>query len=357
MNQARLSPCIRTARSRRTPQSAGSHTVSGLGALPRNVLKDVSCQFTTTLATTFRYIFQMAGLLKSPDSSTNHMETLQSKDRRDLLNIIDDLRSQGISHYVDLPQVIVCGDQSSGKSSVLEALSGLKFPRKDNPCTRFATEVILRRGPEETTQVSIVPGTDRTDRERANLLAFGSTNVDLNHFERLVDSAREVMGIDFGSRAFGTDILRIEKSGPDQLHLTLVDLPGLFQAGNKSQTDDDAKAVTSLVLSYMQKTRSIILAVVSAKNDFANQIVTKYAREVDPDGVRTLGVITKPETLHIGSDSERAFITLAENNDVKFCLGWHVVRNRDYDTRDCSSGERDKMEHDFFTSGSWAQMS
>lgn len=71
--------------------------------------------------------------------------SLQSKDHEELLNIIDKLRSQGISRYIDLPQLIVCGDQSSGKSSVLEAVSGLRFPTKDNLCTRFATELILRR--------------------------------------------------------------------------------------------------------------------------------------------------------------------------------------------------------------------
>jgi hypothetical protein len=55
---------------------------------------------------------------------------LQSSDHSDLLNIVDDLRSVGISHCIDLPLIIVCGDQSSGKSSVLEAVSGFPFPRK-----------------------------------------------------------------------------------------------------------------------------------------------------------------------------------------------------------------------------------
>ena len=108
------------------------------------------------------------------------------------------------------------------------------------------------------------------------------------------------------------------------------------------QSDDDAKAVTSLVLSYMRKTRSIVLAVVSAKNDFANQIVTKYAREIDPDDLRTLEIITKPDTLHVGSESEQSFIKLAENKDVQFHHGWHVVRNHDYDTRHYSIQERDE---------------
>ena len=73
--------------------------------------------------------------------------SLQSKDHRDLLDIIDKLRSQGISRYVDIPQIIICGDQSSGKSSALEAISGVAFPTKDNLCTCFATELILRRIP------------------------------------------------------------------------------------------------------------------------------------------------------------------------------------------------------------------
>ena len=50
----------------------------------------------------------------------------------ELLNVVDDLRAQGLNEHVDLPQLIVCGDQSSGKSSVLAAVSGVPFPKKDN---------------------------------------------------------------------------------------------------------------------------------------------------------------------------------------------------------------------------------
>lgn len=78
----------------------------------------------------------------------------QSKAQEKLLNVIDHLRSQGVSRYINLPQLIVCGDQSSGKSSVLEAVSSLKFPTKDALCTRFATELILRRNPEITSTVT-----------------------------------------------------------------------------------------------------------------------------------------------------------------------------------------------------------
>lgn len=282
--------------------------------------------------------------------------SLPSKDHSDLLNIIDNLRSQGISRFIDLPQLIVCGDQSSGKSSVLEAVSGIRFPTKDNLCTRFATELVLRRSPITNVSVAIVPSADRTEAEKVQLSSFQHEVAELSHFEQLVDKAKNAMGLDSNAKAFSNDILRVEVSGPAQPHLTLVDLPGLFQAGNKAQSDTDAQIVKELVLTYMRKARSVILAVVSAKNDFANQIVTKYAREVDPEGFRTLGIITKPDTLHAGSDSERSFIELAMNRDVQFRLGWHVLKNRDYDTRDCSAQERDDAERAFFSQGMWATL-
>lgn len=65
------------------------------------------------------------------------MATLQSSDHKLLLDTIDKLRSKGISRYVDLPQIVVCGDQSSGKSSVLQAISGMSFPSKDNLVSTF----------------------------------------------------------------------------------------------------------------------------------------------------------------------------------------------------------------------------
>lgn len=283
---------------------------------------------------------------------------LQSKEHRDLLDIIDKLRSQGISQYVDLPQIVVCGDQSAGKSSVLEAISGISFPTKDNLCTRFATELILRRSSVSAINIFIVPGVERSEQEKESLRAFTfSLSTDNPSLDHVVEAAKETMGLSASSgRVFSTDVLRVEFSGPQQPHLTMVDLPGLFEAGNRDQSEEDAKMVKSLVISYMQSPRSIILAVVSAKSDFALQKVTKYARRLDLEGIRTLGLITKPDTLYEGSDSERAYVELAQNKDVKFRLGWHVLRNRDFHSRTVSTSERDRIESEFFSKGVWASL-
>jgi hypothetical protein len=106
----------------------------------------------------------------------------------------------------------------------------------------------------------------------------------------------------------------------------------------------------------VKEPRSIILAVISAKNDYANQIVLKLARAADKRGVRTLGVITKPDTLRPGSDSESMYISLARNQDVQFRLGWHVLKNMDSESGESTLAERDAKEEDFFSKGIWADL-
>ena len=286
----------------------------------------------------------------------DHLHQLQSDDQLTLLDEIDKLRSQGISHYVSLPQLIVCGDQSSGKSSSLEAISGISFPTKDNLCTRFATEVILRKANEVTVAVSIVPSQARSEEECKRLLGFRETLDDFKDFPSLVDKANSLMGVSAAGNAFSNDVLRVEVSGPDRPHLTIVDLPGMIHSENKVQTAADVALVLGMVRQYMENKRSIILAVISAKNDYANQIVLKLAKEVDPAGGRTLGIITKPDTLPVGSESEAGFIGLAMNEDVNFRLGWHILRNRDYGSRNSTTEARDDAETIFFSQGVWKDL-
>ncbi|KAK8080516.1 hypothetical protein PG997_008334 [Apiospora hydei] len=248
---------------------------------------------------------------------------IQSSNHRDLLDIVDSLRSHGVSHYVDLPQII-----SSGKSSTLEAISGIAFPASEGLCTRFATELILRRGDKPEIKVHIQPGASRSEEDRVELSAFSEFATEQDDFAKIIESAKNVMGLGDGkdSKVFSTDVLRIESTSPNAPNLTLVDLPGLFR---------------------------IILAVVAADNSFANQPVTKFARKIDPSGTRTLGLITKPDRIGQGSESERYYIELAQNGNVKLTLGWHVLRNKSHATADDTPEQRDERESAFFSSSAW----
>jgi GTP-binding protein EngB required for normal cell division len=284
------------------------------------------------------------------------LSQLCSADQLELLDSIDHLRLQGINNYVSLPQIIVCGDQSSGKSSVLEAISGVSFPVKSNLCTRFPTELVLRRAQHTSASVSIVPHESRDESERKALRGFHETLDGFDDLPKLIESAKLAMGIATHGRTFSRDILRVEITGPDRPHLTIVDLPGLFHAETKFQTASDVQLIRDIVQDYMKEPRCIILAVVTAKNEPVNQIVLQLAREADSSGNRTLGVITKPDTLVRGSRTEAQYVTLARNQEVELRLGWHVMRNMDSDKGTSTLAQRDAEEAKFFAEGPWTEL-
>jgi GTPase SAR1 family protein len=256
--------------------------------------------------------------------------------------------------FVVLTFAVVCGDQSSGKSSVLEAITEIPFPRSSTLCTRFATQLILRRTATTKARVYIIPDSLRKGAEREKLEHFAGVISDFSELPELVEKAKVAMGLNNGDGAFSRDTLSIEVCGPDKPQLTIVDLPGLIHSENRLQSKADVELVSELVHRYMSDQRTIILAVVTAKNDYANQIVLKRAKEADPEGIRTLGIITKPDTLPAGSGSEKDFVNLAKNKDIFFKLGWHVIRNRGYEERDCTFVERNRLEREFFAQGAWA---
>ncbi|KAJ5312687.1 hypothetical protein N7508_003517 [Penicillium antarcticum] len=284
------------------------------------------------------------------DAALHQLQTKQGP----LLDKIDELRTIGVGGLVGLPQLIVCGNQSSGKSSVLEAISRVRFPVKSNVCTRFPTEVVLRRRPTSRFKVSIEPGSLRTTSEtRRTIEAFAPTEVtSSDQLKFLVEKAEEAMGIT--GEGFSDDVLKIEISGPDKPELTLVDLPGLYTSHSTSQDKQGIAIVHELTNRYMKNERSIILAVVSAKDDYHNQRVLNLAEQFDESGERTIGIITQPDKVEAHSDEEASWLQILKNEKVPLKLGWHALQNRKYETRNVSDDERDRAEKEFFAQGNWS---
>jgi len=292
--------------------------------------------------------------------TTSSLEGLQSAEQRNVLNIVDQLRQCGLESTLSLPQLVVCGDQSAGKSSVLEALTEIPFPRNDNLCTRFATEIILRRATNDVITVKVIPDDQRPPEERASIEAFNESISDFEELPSLMDKATALMGINnkssSKSRAFAKDVLSIEIGGRSRPQLTLVDLPGLVQTETKGVTEEDVQLVTEITDHYISQPRTICLAVVSASNDYANQGILKKVRKVDPEGDRTLGIITKPDRLSPGSGSEQAFLGLARNEDIFFKLGWHVLKNRSFEEGSSSFEQRNFSEITYFRKSNFSTL-
>lgn len=155
---------------------------------------------------------------------------------------------------------------------------------------------------------------------------------------------------------FSRDVLRIEICGPTQEHLSVIDVPGIFKNVTPGvTTKDDIALVRSMVLGYMDNPRSVMLAVIPANVDVATQEILQMAADVDPEGKRTLGVLTKPDLVDAGAEGR--VIDLLEGRAHPLRLGWHTVRNPGQQQLSESTLDRDKLEQNFFdTKSPWNQI-
>ncbi|KAL9095009.1 MAG: hypothetical protein Q9165_002611 [Trypethelium subeluteriae] len=266
---------------------------------------------------------------------TTSLDALQNAEQRQVLDVVDGLRRGGLSSILNLPQIVVCGDQSSGKSSVLEAITEIPFPRKENLCTRFATEIILKRDDKTSVTTTITPDKTKPEAEQDKLRGFRKRVDNLHGFAGLVEEATVLMGLDdtknSATKAFTRDVFRVEICGPDRPQLTLVDLPGVIQASSSEATDADVDLIQQL-------------------------IVSRYCRDVDRDGSRTLGIVTKPDWLSKGSANEQWWISPAQNKSVYFKLGWHMLKNRSEDAMSSTFQQRNSAESLFFSTGAYEDL-
>ncbi|KAI4716643.1 hypothetical protein E4T48_07122 [Aureobasidium sp. EXF-10727] len=255
------------------------------------------------------------------------MEKLQNDDMRTVLDAVDDLRAVGINSIIPLPQIV---------ASLLEALTGIPFPRDTGLCTRFATQFILRRADKVSISVTIIPGPNRVDQdERQRLEAFGrGKTFDPTKLGELIEDATRVMGLPSltgdpkNIRAFSHDVLSIAISGPDRPSLTLVDTPGLIKSKGKYQSVEDIKTIETLVKSYINQDSTILLSVLSATYQRELQQIPSMITE--NAAIRTLGIITKPDGPGTDTALEREYIELAQNQLLPLGHGWHVVKNRGF---------------------------
>ncbi|KAF5982772.1 GTP-binding protein [Fusarium bulbicola] len=280
---------------------------------------------------------------------TSILEQLNTNETKALHDISDSLSACGVGRIVNLPQIIVVGDQSAGKSSVLEAISHVRFPVQGNLCTRFATELIFRRANETRIDVSV-----RFEDRSKPAKRFQRAGFREDDLGDIITEAKECMGFGKAGMEFSKDVLRLEIEGPKMYPLSLVDLPGFFQVATENQSIGGKETVDQLVESYMRQKNSIILVVITANNNLANHLALQKAKDIDPERRRTIGVITKPDLARPGYDAEKEYIKLAKNQEAahKLQLGWHVLRNRAED-EDSLEG-RDQVEDAFFQKGAWA---
>ncbi|ORX34446.1 dynamin GTPase [Kockovaella imperatae] len=245
---------------------------------------------------------------------------------------IDKLLACGVGNDVNLPQLVVVGQQSSGKSSVLEGLTSLPFPRDSGLCTRFATQITFRRDVISSVNASITPGKNTSPEHQAKVKAWSRemAEFDTDIFAQVMAEANEIMGVgphaDGHQSAFSKDVFNLVITGPEEGHFSVIDVPGRFKRTETGvTTKDDIAMVEEMVYGYMKNPRTIMLVVVPCNTDIATQDIIEKAEEVDPLGQRTLGILTKPDLIDRGAES--AIVDIMEGRKHQLALGWHLLRN------------------------------
>ncbi|RKP17615.1 hypothetical protein ROZALSC1DRAFT_30604, partial [Rozella allomycis CSF55] len=245
------------------------------------------------------------------------MASLQSERLRDKLQ---KLSAAGVQKYVGLPQIAVMGDTSSGKSSLLSAISGIQFPSSDKICTRCATQLILNEGDR-------FEGTARIQRFENNEDNTHELVREVKSLSDVTDAIRDFTAVLVSEgQSISDDSIVINIKGPDLPNLSLIDLPGIVRTVTDNEDYGIIEKIRSLVKRYLEQPRTIIVAVVPANVDMHNSEILQAAYVADPEGERTIAVITKPDLVDEGA--EDSVINLLQNRAKKLKLGYHAVRCR-----------------------------
>ncbi|XP_048587168.1 dynamin-1 isoform X2 [Nematostella vectensis] len=235
-----------------------------------------------------------------------------NKGMEDLIPIVNKIQdafaSIGYSSMIDLPQIAVVGSQSAGKSSVLENFVGKDFlPRGSGIVTR--RPLILQLQPSKSEYAEFLHCRNKKFTD------FGEVQ------KEIVAETDRVTG---GNKGISNIPINLRVYSPSVLSLTLVDLPGMTKVPVGDQPADIEFQIRSMLLEFITKENCLILAVSPANSDLANSDALKIAREVDPQGARTIGVITKLDLMDEGTDAR----DILENRVLPLRRGYIGIVNR-----------------------------
>ncbi|XP_070497141.1 dynamin-1-like protein isoform X3 [Chironomus tepperi] len=220
-----------------------------------------------------------------------------------VVNKLQDVFNTVGSDSIQLPQIVVLGTQSSGKSSVIESLVGRSFlPRGTGIVTRRPLILQLIYCPmDDREHRSADKGTVALKEWGKFLHTKNKVFTDFDDIRKEIEDETDRMA--GSNKGICPEPINLKIFSTRVVNLTLVDLPGITKVPVGDQPEDIETQIRELVFKYIENPNSIILAVTSANTDIATSESLKYAKEVDPDGRRTLAVLTKLDLMDAGTDA------------------------------------------------------
>ncbi|KAF9168191.1 hypothetical protein DFQ26_000758 [Actinomortierella ambigua] len=262
-------------------------------------------------------------------------------DYQSIFNQIYEIQSEGVDYGLGIPHLAIIGDQSSGKSSTLESLTQLPFANGEGVCTRFAIQVNMRR------DVSLKE--DQLSASIEGEIEFNKKHEKGAEFRSVVDDATKILCSD--RVPISDKVLEFTLRGPTQVPLTLVDLPGYIYQLLNEVGDKLPRMIREINRRYIKESRTIILAVIPASNDFETSGILNEAEIHDPTHERTIPIITKPDLMR----ESKQWMSVILNKSKSMPHGYLVMCNKTYDDDKSWDYARAK-EAEFFKSGMWSQV-
>ncbi|KIP02342.1 hypothetical protein PHLGIDRAFT_32230 [Phlebiopsis gigantea 11061_1 CR5-6] len=299
---------------------------------------------------------------------------------RELIKLITSLRALGAQADFDLPRIAVIGNQSAGKSSLVEAISGISVPRSHGTCTRCPMEcrltnsegpwrcqILLRREMDETGQRSPTKEEkfgpllrDKSELEemiRRAQLAVLNPGLSATFFETF-----DTRSLPFGSKpaespkqlAFSSSVVCLDLAGPDLPDLSFIDLPGIISTVDKGEDKGNIDAVKAMVQEHI-KGNTLILLTTTMRDDINNQGAAHLAQLEDPSGGRTIGVLTKPDLIQDGE--EDGWLKILQGSSHQLTHGYFITKHpspKELEEHVSHEDAREREEKFFETSPPWS---
>ncbi|KIL59205.1 hypothetical protein M378DRAFT_1017544 [Amanita muscaria Koide BX008] len=270
----------------------------------------------------------------------------------------------------------------AGKSSLVEAVSSINVPRDSGTCTRCPMEIFMSQDEKWSCTISLrlqfdsngnpfpslrsepfgPPLTEKQDVEiwlRRAQAAILSPQVNANHFHNMPKADLDILReTDSRMHSFSKNTIYVDVKDPEVTNLSFIDLPGLIQ---NSETLGLIDLVKDLVASNIKGDNTLILIAIPMSDDIENQQAVRLAKEADPTGERTIGVLTKPDVVLPSSMGQlQKWRDVLEGKAYPLEHGYYCVRLADEAERmkRPSRAESERLADGFFrTRDPWSKMS
>ena len=273
----------------------------------------------------------------------NEDNLLQNKK---LINIANKLSSLFTNKSIKIPQLVVVGTQSSGKSSLINGILNMNIlPTGKNMVTRTPIKLELLYHSASTTCIQFGNYEDSIFKKHKEFVLKGLTEDTETTIRENIESFTKTYAGSEKGISYKEIVIKITSS--DVPNLTLIDLPGLVMVActDQGQPEDIKDQIKDLIKHYIIQENTIIMGIMPARCDIEVDSALELIKQYDKNGSRTIGIMTKIDLMNENTDIGN-YLKNEISNDLKLNYGYFAIKNKN--NNEISYKEHNKLESQYF---------